>query len=72
MENTYVRQPKQSTYAISGPVCLLFLGILVAACFGLLGGCANATVVKLAEMCHAEQGRPAVSFSGESGKVDCR
>ena len=35
-------------------------------------GCTNLTVVKLAELCHAEAGKPAASFNGSSGKVDCR
>lgn len=64
-----VRSPKPSTYEISGPVCLMILFILVMA---LLTGCANLTVVRLAEMCHAAEGHPAVTFSSESGKVDCR
>ena len=63
-----VRSPKRSTYEISGPICIMILLILVLA---LLTGCANVTVIKLAEMCHSNEGKPTVSFTGETGKVDC-
>jgi len=64
-----VRSPKQSTYAISGPVCIMILLILILA---LITGCANVTVVKLAELCHAHDGKPSVTFSSESGKAECK
>lgn len=55
-----------------GPVliALLVFIIIAASC----AGCANATVVKLAEMCYgaANSGKPSVSFVGESGRVDCK
>lgn len=63
-----VRSPKKSTYDIgSGAAMLAFLIILIV----MITGCANVTVVKLAEMCHMHEGKPSVSFVGESGKVDC-
>jgi uncharacterized protein YceK len=63
------RSPKQSTYESASCVCLLFVLILIAA---LLSGCANVTVVKLAELCHANSGKPSITFAGESGKADCK
>lgn len=64
-----LKSPKQSTYEISGPVCLLILFMLAMA---LCTGCANVTIVKLAEMCHSHEGKPSVTFSGETGKSECK
>lgn len=50
---------------------LVFL-VLVILLMAIITGCANVTVVRLAEMCHSNSGHPNTTFAGESGRVDCR
>jgi hypothetical protein len=64
-----VRHPKQSTYEVSSGLFLFAALIVILA---MLTGCGNMTVVKLAEMCHSHEGKPAATFNGDSGKVECR
>jgi hypothetical protein len=64
-----VRHPKQSTYEVSTGLLMLAALIVILA---MLTGCGNMTVVKLAQMCHDHEGRPAATFNGDSGKVECR
>lgn len=46
--------------------------VLAILLLAVITGCANVTVVKLAELCYGAQGKPATSFVGESGRVDCK
>ena len=67
----YSRRERQQEDATLAGGWAAFLAVVIVAMV-LLTGCTNMTVVKLAEMCHAEQGKPAASFNGSTGKVDCR
>lgn len=67
METT--RQTKKSTYDI-GSACAMLAVIIIL--IVMTTGCTNMTVVKLAEMCHAEHMKPNTSFNGSTGRVDCK
>lgn len=56
-----------------GKAALIALVVwLFLAAVALLSGCANVTVVKLAELCHANEGHPNSTFTTDTGKVDCK
>lgn len=63
---------KPMSWGMSALIALMVF--LVLAAVALLSGCANVTVIKLAEMCYgaASNGKPTVSFVGESGRVECK
>ena len=56
------------------PLGMVHLAILAFFIFlmALITGCTNATVIKLADMCHQHEGKPSVTFSGDTGKVACQ
>lgn len=64
-----IRRTKKSSYDIASACAMLAAIIIILV---MATGCANVTVVKLAEMCHAHEGKPTITFFGESGKAECK
>jgi hypothetical protein len=64
-----VRNPKPNTYEVSTGL-LLFAALIII--LAMATGCANVTVVKLAQMCHSHDMKPTATFAGDTGKVDCK
>lgn len=72
MENGFWSMDGDRTKPFSGLAKAVVFFILVLFLIVAATGCANVTIVKLAELCHAHDGKPSVTFSGESGKADCK
>lgn len=74
MENgiTYYGKQRKEPRMIVGPfLATIFLVVFVTA-VAHLTGCANVTVTQLADRCYVNGGKASVTFSGDTGKVDCR
>lgn len=66
------QQRSQEKGKDTGPAVVILAVLIVVFASCHLTGCANVTVVKLAELCHTNSGHPSVTFAGESGKVECK
>jgi hypothetical protein len=74
MEQTKQQRSVEKMAPATGPLFILFVVIIVAAAFGSTG-CASLTTSKeerLANSCYMAGGRPAVSYSETTGRVDCK